>query len=175
MPNLFGNAEHWLVRAKEAREMAEKIADPAARQAMTDIATNYDMIAKRAEAREVGVPLRQNQRPRVLVVDDDNATRYVTTKLLSRAGYDVVEARDYSGALSVLEDDSVVDVLFVDLVLPQVNGFALARMARMKNPRIKCIYTTGFDVPTSEAIGPVLRKPVADDVLLATVAKALAP
>jgi hypothetical protein len=35
--------------------MAAKIADPGARQAMLNIAKNYETIAKRAEAREVGI------------------------------------------------------------------------------------------------------------------------
>jgi bifunctional non-homologous end joining protein LigD len=43
------------IRAKEAREMARNILDPAAREAMIAIAENYGKIAKRAEAREAGV------------------------------------------------------------------------------------------------------------------------
>jgi len=55
MPSLYGTPEHWLIRAKEAREMAANIADPAAKQAMIQIAENYEKIAQRAEAREVGI------------------------------------------------------------------------------------------------------------------------
>jgi hypothetical protein len=55
MPSLYGTPEHWAVRAKEAREMAAHISDLAAKQAMIAIAENYEKIAKRAEAREVGI------------------------------------------------------------------------------------------------------------------------
>lgn len=55
MPSLYGTPEHWAIRAKEAREMAANISDPAAKQAMLAIAENYEKIAKRAEAREVGI------------------------------------------------------------------------------------------------------------------------
>ena len=55
MPSLYGSPEHWVTRAKEAREMAASIADPAAKQAMIAIAENYEKIAKRAEAREIGI------------------------------------------------------------------------------------------------------------------------
>jgi hypothetical protein len=55
MPSLYGTPEHWLIRAKEAREMAQDIVDPAARKAMLTIAENYEKIAKRAEAREAGI------------------------------------------------------------------------------------------------------------------------
>lgn len=57
MPNKVGTPEHWSARAEEARAMAANIADAAAKQAMLDIAANYEKIAKRAEAKEVGVPL----------------------------------------------------------------------------------------------------------------------
>jgi CheY-like chemotaxis protein len=110
---------------------------------------------------------------RILLVEDDEATRYATVKLLSSAGHEVVEAHDYRDALPVLEDGSRVDLLVVDVILPGVHGFALARMARVKHPGIKCIHVTGFDLPTSEASGPVLRKPLNDGQLLSEIATAL--
>jgi hypothetical protein len=58
---LFGDQEHWEARAREAREMAAKIADPAAREAMLNIAKNYETIAKRAEAREVGIDVHPHK------------------------------------------------------------------------------------------------------------------
>jgi hypothetical protein len=55
MPHVFGTAEHWLARAKEAREIAEQITDTEAKRAMIEIAMNYEKVAKRAEARDAGV------------------------------------------------------------------------------------------------------------------------
>jgi hypothetical protein len=57
MPNVYGTAEHWLDRAREAREIAMQIMDGEAKQAMLAIAEGYEKVAKRAEAREVGVDL----------------------------------------------------------------------------------------------------------------------
>jgi CheY-like chemotaxis protein len=111
---------------------------------------------------------------RVLVVEDDEALRYAMTRELTAAGYEVAEASDYRKALDVLEDGKQCAVLVVDVILPQVNGFALARMARLRHPYIKAVYMTGFDnIPVDEANGPVLHKPIASEVLLATVAAAL--
>ncbi|HWE72140.1 MAG TPA: hypothetical protein VG328_03205 [Stellaceae bacterium] len=61
MPHVFGTAEHWLTRASEARQMAESITDPEAKRAMLEIAANYEKVAKRAEARDAGVPFRPNR------------------------------------------------------------------------------------------------------------------
>ena len=57
MPIIYGTAEHWLERAREAREMALKMQDGQARQAMLNIAEGYEKVAKRAEAREAGVDI----------------------------------------------------------------------------------------------------------------------
>lgn len=60
MQNKVGTPEHWFARADEARAMAANIVDPAARQAMLDIAASYEKIAKRAEAKEAGIPMHPN-------------------------------------------------------------------------------------------------------------------
>jgi CheY-like chemotaxis protein len=111
---------------------------------------------------------------RVLVVDDDDAFRYATVKLLTDAGFETVEAPDYRQALEILDDKKPLALLLMDIVIPGVNGFALARMARMRHRGLKVIYLSAFDVPTDEAIGPVLRKPVDSNVLLAEISKVLA-
>lgn len=60
MSDKVGTPEHWSARAEEARAMAANIVDPTARQAMLDIALSYEKIAKRAEAKEAGLPLHPN-------------------------------------------------------------------------------------------------------------------
>ena len=110
---------------------------------------------------------------RVLVVDDDDAYRHATVKMLADAGFETVEAPDYRQALDILDDNKPLALLIMDIVIPGVNGFALARMARMRHHDLKVIYVSGFDVPTREAIGPVLRKPVAGEDLMAEVRKSL--
>ena len=56
-PLIYGTAEHWLMRAQEAREMAAQMDDPVAQVAMIAVAQNYEIVAKRAEAREVNVSM----------------------------------------------------------------------------------------------------------------------
>lgn len=112
---------------------------------------------------------------RILLVDDDDAFRYVCAKVLTEAGFTVEEAADYRRALEVLEDAAALDLLITDVVMPRaVNGFALARMARLRRLDLKTLYVTGYDVPTHEAVGKILRKPIEDATLLAEVRVALA-
>jgi CheY-like chemotaxis protein len=109
------------------------------------------------------------------VVEDDDIARYAMARALEAAGYEVVQARSYQDALPILEDSGQLDLLLIDIVLPGVNGFALARMARFRRRELKVVYVTGYDnVPVHEAIGSILRKPVTEDTLATTIREALA-
>ena len=110
----------------------------------------------------------------ILLVDDEESFRYVAAKALQDAGFNVSTAEDYRGALARLESGAPIDLLVSDIVMPgRVHGFALARMARMRRGNLKVLYVTGHDLPTSEALGKVLRKPVGDGELVDEVRRAL--
>ena len=86
-------------------------------------------------------------------------------------------APDHRLALEDLESARPVDLLITDIVMPdRVNGVALSRMARMRRPELKVIYLTAYDIPgvDDDAIGPVLRKPIDEDRLVAEVRRVLA-
>lgn len=165
--------EHWQERAEEARTLAEQMSDANAREKMLQIASSYERMAARArtaspsEQRQPGTAKNETvARRRVLVVDDNEADRYATTRIIKDAGFAVVEAGDYREALRILDDGNPLALLVLDVVLPSVTGFALARMARMQRGDLKTIYVTAYDLPSGEAGGPVLRKPVVPEQLL---------
>lgn len=113
----------------------------------------------------------------ILVVDDDALYREALGQVLQREGYTVSLTADFRGALEVLETDQPVDLMVVDIVMPdRVNGVALSRMARLRRKDLKVIYVTGYNIPgiDREALGPILRKPIDDAVLVEEVAKLLA-
>jgi CheY-like chemotaxis protein len=114
---------------------------------------------------------------RILVVDDDEVFRDTTATILRSVGYQVRTAPDHRLALEILERGEAIDVLVLDIVMPdRVNGFALARMARLRRPDLKVIYISGFDIPraTGEALGPIIRKPLGADQLLDELTRILA-
>ena len=117
----------------------------------------------------------ENTVPTILFVDDEDGFRYATTKALEKAGFAVTAERDYVGALKQLESDRPIDLLLTDVVMPdRLHGFALARMARMRRRSMKVVYITGQDVPTSEAMGSVLRKPIGEEALVDEIRRVLA-
>ena len=77
------------------------------------------------------------------------------------AGFEVSLASDHRLALRILEGAQPLDLLITDLVMPNgINGFALARMGRMRRLDLRVLYLTGYDLPMEEGIGKVLRKPI---------------
>lgn len=112
---------------------------------------------------------------RIVLVEDDAAFRYAVERALSQAGFDVLPANDYSQALKVLESDEPVDLLLTDVVMPKgINGFALARMGRMRRANLKVLYMTAYDMPSAEADGKILRKPITEDELVEEAKRAIA-
>jgi hypothetical protein len=51
MPSLFEDPDHWRLRADQARAIAAQMTDQASRLTMLEIATHYDVLAERADAR----------------------------------------------------------------------------------------------------------------------------
>jgi CheY-like chemotaxis protein len=109
----------------------------------------------------------------ILLVDE--GFRYAAAKAFRNSGFEVIAAADYRDALATLESDKRVDLLLTDVVMPdRIHGFALARMALMRRPKLKVLYLSAYDIPTNEATGRVLRKPINDADLVAEVRVALA-
>ncbi len=112
----------------------------------------------------------QDSRPSILLVDDDEPFAHSASRALTAAGYDVRTATSYFDALDVLDQPEIaIDALVTDVLLDKGNGFALARIARFHRKHLRAIYVTAYDVDSDEAIGPVLRKPLDLDTLVAKV------
>ena len=81
----------------------------------------------------------------ILVVEDNEAVRYITTDLLVQLGYDVLEAREPLEALEILASDRKIDLMFSDVVMPGgIDGFGLAQEAKRLRPGLKLLLTSGF-------------------------------
>jgi two-component system cell cycle sensor histidine kinase/response regulator CckA len=85
------------------------------------------------------------KQPRVLVVDDDEAVRGFTERVLEEDGYEVLGAEDGAGALTLVERQAQpFDLCVIDLMMPTMRGDVLAAMIRRAYPDVKVLYFTGF-------------------------------
>lgn len=80
----------------------------------------------------------------ILVVEDDERVRHLSVDALRELGYTVVQAADAAQALTVLALQPRVDLLFTDVVMPDLDGRRLADKARAERPGLKVLYTTGY-------------------------------
>jgi len=80
----------------------------------------------------------------VLLVEDEPAVRQYSAEALRELGYRVLEAESAAAALELLEAHPDIDLLFTDVVMPDVNGARLAAEARRRKPDLKVLFTTGY-------------------------------
>jgi len=82
----------------------------------------------------------------VLLVEDDPSLREAAATLLIRLGYTVVTAANGVEALGLLHQRGVgrFDLLFTDVVMPQMSGRELAEKMRALYPHIRTLYTSAY-------------------------------
>ena len=117
---------------------------------------------------------------RILVVEDDDAVRAVTARILERAGYTVVPAATAGqGAEAVHEQGDAIDLLLTDIGLPDRSGTELAEDVRNARPDLPILFMSGFpgerspEIPLAEEPVDFLPKPFRQDDLLRRVRQAL--
>jgi signal transduction histidine kinase/CheY-like chemotaxis protein len=80
----------------------------------------------------------------LLVVDDDSDVREVTVALLAGSGYSIIEADSGPAALKILGSSARVDLMMVDVAMPDINGIETARQARVRRPGLPVLFSTGY-------------------------------
>lgn len=98
----------------------------------------------------------------VLVVDDEPGIALLCNRILSRAGYNVTSETDPRVAIEHLQQKRV-DLLLVDIRMPEVDGFDVISRAQMVQPDVAVLVMTGFG--TVETAIRALRQGV-DGLLL---------
>ncbi len=79
---------------------------------------------------------------RILIVDDDEPIRKTLRRMLEPAGYDVVEAADGREGVELYKEDSV-DLVLMDLIMPEKEGIQAAAELRHYDPEVKIIAISG--------------------------------
>lgn len=125
----------------------------------------------------MGIPL---QVVTVLVVDDLPLARRIAVRILSEEGYRVLEADGAEEALEVLsEARGRVDLVMLDVVMPNVDGVALTKAIRAEWPNQRLLYMSAHPAEILARHGltdlnvPFLAKPYTRTELLAKVNSAV--
>ena len=116
----------------------------------------------------------------ILVVDDEEAIRQLTRQTLESYGYSTVGARNGAEALVVLEQsDPAVDLVLTDMMMPVMDGAALAAELEKSHPNLPIIATSGLNANGGVAraslagVDHFLSKPFTTETLVRSVAESL--
>jgi PAS domain S-box-containing protein len=113
--------------------------------------TTFKIYLPRFWGAETPARLRAAAQPRggeahevILVVEDEQRVRNYSVEALRELGYSVVHAANGAQALEIIRSGQAIDLLFTDIVMPEMTGRQLADQAIALRPGLKLIYTTGY-------------------------------
>jgi two-component system cell cycle sensor histidine kinase/response regulator CckA len=139
----------------------------------------HDVAAETAISVASAVPERREGT--IMLVEDEQVVREMTTHLLERAGYKVVALPDGIAALThVAEGRRDIDVLVTDVVMPGISGIRLAERMMERYPTLGLVLVSGYladslDLRAVAARGArFVSKPAASRELLSAVDEAMA-
>jgi DNA-binding response OmpR family regulator len=97
--------------------------------------------------------MTQIDRVTILNVDDQDAQRYIKTRDLQRAGFEVLEARNGAEALRCAEQYAP-PIILLDVQLPDINGYEVCRYVKRKSPETMILMTSAtFTTSADRTVG----------------------
>lgn len=175
-----GYTQNAIVHGGRLDPGVELLSKPYSRQQLAakvrQVLGNSDTEASGAGTADTGPaggagPAGNGEGLRVLVVEDDVASLDATCELLMLIGMSPQRAESAAAALNALEADDY-DVLFTDVVMPDMSGTKLAQRAASTRPALRIIFASGNAVPEHERFDfewSALRKPFTLDQLRAAL------
>jgi PAS domain S-box-containing protein len=116
----------------------------------------------------------------ILLVEDEDALREVSRRILERGGYEVIAAANGPEALLAAERHSgPIDLLLTDVIMPQMPGPALAERLVSEWPSVRVLFMSGFAQPILDSTQTLasdvtlIEKPFSGPALLGKVSEVL--
>ena len=115
----------------------------------------------------------------ILLVEDEDPLRAVVARMLGQAGYRVLDARTPSEACELFAQHGAdIALLLTDVVMPEMNGPALAQRLVALRPELRVLFVSGYteELPVLDTPGTktkFLAKPFTSATLLAAVSELL--
>lgn len=85
-------------------------------------------------------------KPKILLVDDEKDMLDILSDFLDDEGFEVVTAENGLDALEILKKDSKFDLLLSDINMPKMKGFELIKKVRNQYNGITCALITAYDI-----------------------------
>ena len=115
----------------------------------------------------------------ILLVEDNERMREVGQQILEDLGYQVLAASNGREALEIYKANGDIDLLFTDVVMPEIGGATLLRELRQMGSEVKAVAVTGhilaedLDQLREAGVASVIHKPYDVDILAEVIRDAL--
>ncbi|MCB0276910.1 MAG: PAS domain S-box protein, partial [Calditrichaeota bacterium] len=134
---------------------------------------------QRGEEEETSPWERSGKGETILVVDDEEAIREITSEILEEIGYSVLTAENGAEAVACFSRrQGKIDLVLLDMMMPIMDGNAAISALRNIRPDVKIVAASGFqELPTDEEKAKVagfLQKPYSTDSLVQLLKDVLA-
>ena len=107
--------------------------------------------------KKLTVPLREQGHETILVVEDESALRKLTVNVLPTLGYTVLAAANGKEAVELSQQyPDTIHLLLTDVVMPGMNGRALAEQLALTRPNMQVLYMSGH---TGQGVGQGVLAP----------------
>jgi two-component system cell cycle sensor histidine kinase/response regulator CckA len=107
-------------------------------------ATEEELARAEAEEKQQAAAQSWSGGGRILLVEDEDMVRAVAERALARAGYDIVTASDGDEGLEKVRSGERFDLVVTDVVMPSMDGPAMAREIRKLQPRLPVLFMSGY-------------------------------
>lgn len=111
---------------------------------------------------------------KLLLIEDDPSLGYLLSEYLQMKGFDIAWAKTGQDGLNQL-DSNAFDLVILDVMMPDIDGFAMAGKIKTQHPRLPFIFLTArslkIDVLKGFALGAVdyLKKPIDEEELVVRI------
>ena len=78
------------------------------------------------------------------MADDDRDARQTFIRMLESLGYRVLAASNGPLAIEMIEKNSDIELLMLDIAMPEMNGIEVARVVLSKRPELPVVFMTGY-------------------------------
>ncbi len=126
--------------------------------------------AAKAQQIETNAPARGGET--ILIIDDEDVVRRSTRQLLQRLGYAVL---DNAHGLQTFEREQNIDLVLLDLSMPQMSGEEVLATLQQRDPDVKVLIMTGYgpDQGGPPGAAGIIRKPFTPEELNAAMRQIL--
>ena len=117
---------------------------------------------------------------KVLVVEDDRAIREMCTVILKGENYTVLKAVNGKDATKILDEESDIDLIITDIIMPEKEGIQFIREVKRTYPDIKILAISGggaidakqyLELAKNLGADSILEKPFDDQDLIEAINK----